>query len=284
MQRSVDLASLGVLVAEPVEADHRIVRQRAADQVFAALRARIVSGKLPRGARLPTERDLAEEYGVSIPTVREAVRALAATGLADVRHGSGSYVAADPDRLLSLHLVTFLQLEEVELEEAIGLLRVLDRQAVLLATPAATEEDLAQLQAAVDAIDAADSVTEIGRAVSAFLGTVAIASHDRLLAAMTRFLIDLVVRLEMDSLGERSRTFWKKWVQVLQPHRRAVVDAIAVRDEAAAAAAVDAYHDAVSSQVAANPRLRGVRFSDDAVVKLLARPWWESTGSPKNHH
>ena len=260
-------------MAEPLSTAHHVVRHRAADQVFAALRSRIVSGELVRGARLPSERDVAEGFGVSIPTVREAVRALAATGLVDVRHGSGSYVAADPDRLLALHLVTFLQLGDVELVEAIGLLRVLNRQAVVLAADAATEVDVAALRAAVAGIDAAGSVSQIGHEVSGFLVAVAVASHDRLLAAMARFLIELVVRLEMASYGDRSRAFWSRWTRQLQPHRRAVSDAIAAHDPEAAAAAAEAFHDAVHRQVMHNPRLRGARFSDGAIVELLARPW-----------
>jgi GntR family transcriptional regulator, transcriptional repressor for pyruvate dehydrogenase complex len=259
-------------MAEPAGPDRGVVRHRAADQIFDAVRAEIVAGGMPRGARLPTERDLASRYGVSVPTVREAIRALAATGLVDVRHGSGSFVTADPDRLLALHLVTFLQLEDVELQDAVGLLRVLDRQAVLLASAAATEGDVAALRAAVDAIDAAETVADVGGAVTHFLGTVAAASHDRLLGAMARFLIDLVVRLEMDSYGDRSPAFWRQWVHQLQPYRRTLVEAVARRDRAAAGEAADEYHRAVARQVAENPLLRGVRFSDSAVVALLAQP------------
>jgi GntR family transcriptional repressor for pyruvate dehydrogenase complex len=259
-------------MAEPLEPGRPVVRHRAADQIFEQLRSQIVAGELSRGERLPTERELAQRYGVSIPTVREAIRALAATGLVDVRHGSGSFVAADADRLLALHLVTFLQLEEVELQDAVGLLRVLDRQAILLASHAATGGDVAALRAAVRAIDLAESVPDVGDAVTRFLAAMAAASHDRLLGAMVRFLVDLVIRLELDSYGDRSAEFWREWVHRLQPHRRAVVDAVAARDPAAAGAAAQAYHTAVQRQIAENPLLRGVRFSDGAVVEFLARP------------
>ena len=59
-----------------------------------ALRQRIVSGPLRAGERLPTEKALAEEFGVSRTVVREAVAALRADGLLEARHGVGVFVTA----------------------------------------------------------------------------------------------------------------------------------------------------------------------------------------------
>ncbi len=65
----------------------RLYRQ-IADQI----RALIGSGEFPPGARLPPERDLAKQLGVSRPSVREALIALEVEGLVEVRIGSGIYV------------------------------------------------------------------------------------------------------------------------------------------------------------------------------------------------
>ena len=58
--------------------------------------AELASGKFPVGSRLPAERELAQQYAVSRPTVREAVIALEVQGLVEVRIGSGAYVIALP--------------------------------------------------------------------------------------------------------------------------------------------------------------------------------------------
>jgi DNA-binding FadR family transcriptional regulator len=68
----------------------RLYRQ-IADQIRALIR----SGEFPAGARLPPERDLARQLGVSRPSVREALIALEVEGLVDVRIGSGIYVMGD---------------------------------------------------------------------------------------------------------------------------------------------------------------------------------------------
>ncbi|MFG2838183.1 GntR family transcriptional regulator [Streptomyces zaomyceticus] len=57
--------------------------------------ARITAGELPPGARLPAERDLAEEYGVAYLTVRRAARVLRERALILTVHGKGTFVA-DP--------------------------------------------------------------------------------------------------------------------------------------------------------------------------------------------
>jgi GntR family hexuronate regulon transcriptional repressor len=65
-------------------------------QVASAIMASILSGKYAPGERLPSERDLATAFGVSRPTIREAMISLEIRGLAEVRHGSGIYVSDQP--------------------------------------------------------------------------------------------------------------------------------------------------------------------------------------------
>jgi GntR family transcriptional regulator len=60
------------------------------------LAARIAAGELRPGARLPSERDLAAEYGVAYLTVRRAAEVLRDRGLIVTVHGRGTYVATPP--------------------------------------------------------------------------------------------------------------------------------------------------------------------------------------------
>ena len=61
-------------------------------RIAADLRARIASGDLPPGAKLPTEMRLAQQYGVSRTVVKWAVNSLKGAGLVQGRRGSGVYV------------------------------------------------------------------------------------------------------------------------------------------------------------------------------------------------
>ena len=70
--------------------DNRRLYQQIADQI----RGLIKQGDYPEGARLPPERDLAQQLGVSRPSVREALIALEVDGSVEVRMGAGVYVCA----------------------------------------------------------------------------------------------------------------------------------------------------------------------------------------------
>ena len=62
-------------------------------QVARHLRSRIMQGEVSPGARLPSETEIAVDYGVSRVTVRTAITLLESQGLVDVRHGSGTFVS-----------------------------------------------------------------------------------------------------------------------------------------------------------------------------------------------
>lgn len=107
---------------------------------------RIVSGEIRPGVQLPTEQDLAQQFGVNRSTVREAIRQLEQEGLVE-RQGSkrlhvtmpGVYDAAPrAARSLLLHQVTFEELWQVAV--------VLEPQAARLAALAATTADHKELQ------------------------------------------------------------------------------------------------------------------------------------------
>ena len=72
--------------------------QRLYRQIAGQLRSLIVDGEFQAGNRLPAERDLARQLGVSRPTVREALIALEVEGVVDVRTGSGIYVVLPGSR------------------------------------------------------------------------------------------------------------------------------------------------------------------------------------------
>lgn len=79
----------------PIEA---IEPQRLYRQISDQLRKLIVDGEFPVGSRLPSERDLAVQLGVSRPSLREALIALEVEGFIEVHMGSGIYVCAPAPR------------------------------------------------------------------------------------------------------------------------------------------------------------------------------------------
>jgi GntR family transcriptional repressor for pyruvate dehydrogenase complex len=110
-----------------------------------SLMEELASGRYRVGARLPAERELAARYNVSRPTVREAVIALEVQGLVEVKVGSGAYVRRLPGKGdLPGFNVTAFELTEARL--------LFEGEAAALAATLATEEDLDEIEALIEAI------------------------------------------------------------------------------------------------------------------------------------
>ena len=131
----------------------------ASAQIADQLRQKIVNGQLKVGQRLPPEKDLAEQVGVSRPTVREALRTLASENLIRTSKGAagGSYVMRPShDHIvanMTANLTLLTAVDEVTLEEMMELRELLEAPAARLAAERRTEDDLVRLRAALDAAD-----------------------------------------------------------------------------------------------------------------------------------
>ncbi len=126
---------------------------RASTDVIAQIREAIFSGRFRPGDRLPTEREMAQQFGVSRVTVRDALRALEAAGLIRVKVGGqgGPYVSEPDINLLSDSLGTHLQLRGTTFRELAEARLALETTAARLAAERATEDDLLTLRVAAQA-------------------------------------------------------------------------------------------------------------------------------------
>jgi GntR family transcriptional repressor for pyruvate dehydrogenase complex len=115
------------------------------DQVVAFVRGLIDRGRLRPGDRLPGERDLATQIGVSRPSVRAGLHALAAMGVVRSRHGSGTYIPDGPPSLGSEPLSFLAALHGFTREDMYETRRILETEAAGLAAERATPEHLATL-------------------------------------------------------------------------------------------------------------------------------------------
>jgi GntR family transcriptional repressor for pyruvate dehydrogenase complex len=128
------------------QVDSRRLYQRIADQI----RTIIDKGSYAPGARLPPERDLAQQLGVSRPSVREALIALEIEGSVEVRMGAGVYVCNQA--LRKPHALATLGESPVELMQA----RVaIEGTVVMLACAKVTPEALTTLRQILDSMLAA---------------------------------------------------------------------------------------------------------------------------------
>ncbi len=120
---------------------------RLSDKVADMMLSTILSNRLYVGDRLPSERELGEQFGVSRTVVREAVRALVAKGVIEVRSGSGLRVAAVDAAAVSESMSLYLRGASVDFEKVHEVRALLEVHIAGAAAERATEEDLARLRA-----------------------------------------------------------------------------------------------------------------------------------------
>lgn len=250
-------------------ADRRIGRSRVADQIVDDLRERILSGALPNGSRLPAERELAEEYGVSGATIRESVRVLATIGLVDVRHGAGTFVTAEPDTMVGMSIASVVRLAGAGAREVLGVLGALNRHAVQEAVQEATDTEIASLRESAERLAAIDDVDSAFEDLRAFMRRQSEISHNALLIPLCRLLADVQVEFAFEMSGGRVAEC-RRVIGGLHESRLAIVEAVEARSAERAAAAVDAHSAAAMSLILASPHARKIERSDPGYTRLLA--------------
>jgi DNA-binding FadR family transcriptional regulator len=122
------------------------------DKVFAFLREQLISGALNAGDRLLPERELALSLGVSRPVVREVLRALAAIGVLEIRHGYGSVVRKPDFGEMGDVFSLMLAQQDDAIEDILEARIAIERQAIQLACRRSTSSDLSLLRARLEDI------------------------------------------------------------------------------------------------------------------------------------
>src|SRR5262244_1121251 len=122
-------------------------RGQTSEGVVMHLRGMIHRGELRPGDRLPPERDLAKVLGVSRPTLRAAIRSLAAVGVLQSKQGAGTFVVESdgPPALDSAPLRMMASLHGFTTSEMFEARRSLEMAIAALAAERATGEQLASM-------------------------------------------------------------------------------------------------------------------------------------------
>jgi GntR family transcriptional regulator, transcriptional repressor for pyruvate dehydrogenase complex len=134
MSNFTNKAGIGLASFQPLTAPRRL-----GHELVERITADILSGKLPPGARLPTEQEIIASTGVSRTVVREAVAALRAQGLVVTRQGVGAFVAEDTRRPFRIDEDKLRSIQE--LLQVIELRIGVEVEAAGLASERATEAD-----------------------------------------------------------------------------------------------------------------------------------------------
>jgi DNA-binding FadR family transcriptional regulator len=211
------------------------IRTDASEQIAQLLRAYVERSGLKPGDRIGTEHELAREFGVSRPTLREGLRLLSSSHLIRVSRGraGGVFVANTANegmgRSLSESIASMLAADTVSLHQLLEARMFLEVPLAGLAAENATDETVAALEQAIgDATGRDPASDEFSAADTRFHRTLALAAGNELLVAFTSWILDVLQPSLIDHIGHRVEA-----ASILAQHR-AIMRAVSRRQGAAA--------------------------------------------------
>lgn len=209
------------------------------EQIVAQIREQIINSQLKDGDRLPNERTLASQFGVSRTVVREAIKTLAKEGLVEVRHGRGTFVIDGTSQALKRSLGLMISIGHfgsVTDSDMVEIREILEPGIAALAAMRATEEDVAILRESVNIMDT--SMNDVSAYISAdsnFHMTLAKATQNALIPIILDPIVDLLHK-------QRERIFHvDHGPQSGQFHHKRILDAIIRKDPESAREAMRAH-------------------------------------------
>jgi GntR family transcriptional repressor for pyruvate dehydrogenase complex len=221
---------------------------RLYEQIVAQIEQRILDGELRPGDKLPAERDLAEQFGVSRTAIREAMKALVQSGLVKIHPGRGTYVT-DSTSMVVRHSIDMLVRvgNETGIKDLVEVREILEPEIAALAAIRANREDIEAMENAVKAMDQAmdDPDTYIEADLDFHLA-LAQGSNNALIPVLIDSLVDLLREhrkraASVDGGLERG-----------QPFHKIIMEAIKSKDANAARKSMRAHLEQVRKEIEAS--------------------------------
>ncbi len=193
--RSFEMAN----ASPPTTPFQTIRRERTSGLIVEQLERAILAGHFQQGDRLPTERELAEQFRASRSSVREGLRLLEQRGLVEVRRGAagGAFVAAPGSDLVTEALHRLAQLGQFDLDQLYAARHLLEPAVADLAARDRTRVQIQALEASVEAIRVRVAEgRDTAEASHRFHLLVAEATRNPVLVLLTAALLDVAARLD----------------------------------------------------------------------------------------
>lgn len=177
-----------------------VQRKKIYEEVAEQLMALIKSGELLPGDRLDSVEELSRQFDVGRSTIREALTALRAMGLIEMKQGEGTFVKNFDGRTLGIPLASALLMTKKDIAELLEVRRVLEVGMVKSAAENRTMEDLAALKGHLQEMyDHTDQPKIAEQADLAFHYAIAKATHNEMLQSLFKTVNDVMSEVIHDT-------------------------------------------------------------------------------------
>ena len=182
-----------------------VEKKRAYEDIVKQVRDLIEKGRLKKGDRLPTERELTDAFKLSRATVREAIRTLESMRLVERRQGEGTYVLVSSEEALVHPLAATLH-EKDDLADIFFVRKVIEPVIAQLAAEHATREELRELDDILKKQEKDRSGgINIVETDSAFHNSLARMARNRVMERLLLAIVDLLAKSREGYLQNEER-------------------------------------------------------------------------------
>lgn len=250
----------------------RLHTKRTFEEVVAQVRDMLFRGALKQGDRLPGERDLSAQLGIGRPALREALRALEASGLIVLRKGKmgGAFISNGKTRVIAENMSDLLRLSSISVDELFEVRLWLQVGLARAACQRATKADIERLR---QNVVEGERLHVLGFDLKRT--EVNIEFHNILAEATKNTVAQIVVRGLTDGLKALIEDVGTYAIPSLFEDRFRLVSALERRDEEAAAAAMERILTSTRptyKRLEAQKRLVARRSSAAAAVPPATKP------------
>lgn len=188
------------------------------------LEGEIVSGRLQSGTKLPSERQLSEQSGLSRPVIREVVRTLTERGLVEVFPGRGAFVRTVQAADASDRLDSILRRRQPTPRHLVAAREMLECTAVRMAASKASPDDIGRIETAMAGYDGASDLVARVHYDWLFHASIARATDNPVIETMFNSIATMTVELMLRSVGD------PEVVSEAIPLHRAIAEALVAGD------------------------------------------------------
>jgi GntR family transcriptional repressor for pyruvate dehydrogenase complex len=216
-------------------------------QIMNQIKENIRSGELQLGDRLPSERAMAEQLGVSRATVREAIRSMELMGLVICVQGEGNFIPESLENSLIEPLSLMFMLNRSHANEISELRRALEIEAVRLAAEKISAGEVKRLEESLDVMENSDIKRKRVEADHAFHDQIAKASGNMLIINLLNSLSQII---EEQMAGVRANLILDdNNLHAINRQHRLIFNALEQRDMDEAIAAMTNHMDYVNRRL-----------------------------------
>ncbi len=210
----------------------KVSQPKISDVIMEQLERMILEGSLQPGQKLPPERELASQFDVSRPSLREAIQKLEVKGLLTRRQGGGTYVKQQLWRSMADPIVELMQNDSESQYDLLEFRHAAEGMMAYFAALRGTDADMRTIKRRIIEVEQAEAVEDKTAAIVRFYRSIAEASHN---VAMLHLVLSLEPVLHQNVEQNLVLLSCREEAQdMANKHRRALLAAIVERNPRAA--------------------------------------------------